>query len=60
MHNLIRRCRQRGDTGFATAESAVLILVGVAFALVLLAVIRSAAVRDALASVVMSAFEGMK
>jgi hypothetical protein len=55
-HRLARRVtRLRADTGMTTAEYAVGIMAACTFALVLLGVVKSDAVRGALAGIVQSA-----
>ena len=54
-HKLIRRLARRGDAGMTTAEYAVGIMAACTFALVLLGVVKSDAVKSALAGIVQSA-----
>jgi hypothetical protein len=54
-HRRLRRLRQRAEAGMTTAEYAVGIMAACTFALVLLGVVRSDAVRGALAGLVQSA-----
>ena len=56
VHSAVRRARQAaGDRGMTTAEYAVGIMAACTFALVLLGVVKSDAVRSALAGIVQSA-----
>ena len=50
-----KRCRSRADAGMTTAEYAVGTLAAVAFAAVLLAVVKSGAVSAALTSIITTA-----
>ncbi len=54
-HRRLRRLRRRAEAGMTTAEYAVGIMAACTFALVLLGVVRSDAVRGALAGLVQSA-----
>jgi len=54
-HRGLRRLRRRAEAGMTTAEYAVGIMAACTFALVLLGVVRSDAVRGALAGLVQSA-----
>lgn len=51
----LRRLRERGEEGMTTAEYAVGTLAAVAFAALLIAVVKSGAVKSALSSIITSA-----
>jgi hypothetical protein len=55
VHACARRCRRRSEAGMTTAEYAVGTLAACAFAAVLIAVVRSGAVKSALAGLITSA-----
>ena len=55
LHGLARRVRSLGEEGMTTAEYAVGTLAAVAFAALLLAIVRSGPVRSALSEVIVGA-----
>jgi Flp pilus assembly pilin Flp len=59
MRKLIRRLR-RGESGMATMEFAVLTIAAVALAMVMVTIVRSAAVHTALTNVVVSAISQVR
>lgn len=58
LHTILERVRLGAESGMTTAEYAVGTLAACAFAAVLLAVVKSPAVRDALARAIVSAIGG--